>query len=194
VVNVQAQTTEGRELEEGNQESNKFETVSGEEERSSYEEEGPWYLGKAREEFHKRRHGQLGGRRGEEEDPIQVRLYPLSPPPLDLHFLQWARDRRNAEHERDSDFGPEDYFEGAMRGGQRGEENIDEFWETILLVLLCLAVSILLYVRTRMVDRMRRRDQQPQQGGENEQPQPPANGGVFPPPGDPARNEWAVLR
>lgn len=39
------------------------------------DEGGPWYFGKAKEEFHKRRGGQThGGRRGEEEDPIQVCL------------------------------------------------------------------------------------------------------------------------
>lgn len=38
------------------------------------EEDGPWYFGKAKEEFHKRR-GQAGNARREEEDPIQVRGY-----------------------------------------------------------------------------------------------------------------------
>jgi len=63
----------------------------------------------------------------------------------------------------------------------------------MLLVFLCLVISILIYVRTRIVDRMRRDPQQ--QEGQNQQEQPRANGeGVFPPPGDPARNEWAVVR
>jgi SEL1 protein len=38
------------------------------------EEDGPWYFGKAKEEFHKRR-GQASNARREEEDPIQVRGY-----------------------------------------------------------------------------------------------------------------------
>ncbi|KAF8891764.1 hypothetical protein BD779DRAFT_1643181 [Infundibulicybe gibba] len=138
------------------------------------EEDGLWYLGKARDEFHRRRGTHNPNQRGREEDPIQ-----------------WARDRRNAENERDSDFGPEDYFEGAMRGGNREDEEMGDTMETVLLVALCVFISILLYVRARIVDRMRR-DQQ-QQGGDGNQP-PAANGGVFPPPGDPARNEWAILR
>jgi SEL1 protein len=163
-------------------------------EPGSYDgEEGNWYMGKAKEQFHKRKNGQLDARRGEEEDPIQVRLPSSSSSIALIISFKWAKNRKNAEQEGDGDFGPEDYFEGAMRRDRRGEEDIDEFWETMLLVLLCLAVSVLLYVRTRMVERMRR-DQRPQGGGENEQPPPPANGGVFPPPGDPARNEWAVLR
>lgn len=41
---------------------------------------------------------------------------------------------------------------------------------------------------------MVRRDQQQQQA-QNQQGQPQVNGGgVFPPPGDPARNEWAIVR
>ena len=39
------------------------------------EEDGPWYFGKAKEEFHKRRRQAGNARRGEEEDPIQVRYY-----------------------------------------------------------------------------------------------------------------------
>lgn len=110
--------------------------------------------------------------------------------------FQWARDRRNEEQERDSDFGPEDYFEGALRGGHRDEEE-DEFGETMLLVTLCVVIASLLYIRTRIVDRMRREQQRQQQGGADQrgaQQAPHAPGGVFPAPGDPARNEWAILR
>lgn len=67
---------------------------------------------------------------------------------------------------------------------------MDDLKETILLVLLCFVISVLLYVRTRIVDRMRR----DQQEGQPQEGQPPGNQGVFPPPGDPARNEWAILR
>ncbi|THU78924.1 HCP-like protein [Dendrothele bispora CBS 962.96] len=147
---------------------------SGAEDRVFYDdEEGPWYLGKARDEFHRRRTGQANARRvDDDEDPIS-----------------WARDRRNAEQDRDNDLGPEDYFDAALRGGRRGEGDVDEFSETMLLVVLCLTVSVLIWVRTRIVRRMRR-DQQNQQRQQQERP---ANG-VFPLPGDPARDEWAVLR
>jgi SEL1 protein len=36
------------------------------------EEDGPWYFGKAKEEFYKRLSQGGNDRRGEEEDPIQV--------------------------------------------------------------------------------------------------------------------------
>ncbi|KAF9228392.1 HCP-like protein [Gyrodon lividus] len=133
------------------------------------EDDGPWYPGKAREDFHRRRRGEA---RHEEEDEDPV---------------QWARDRRNAENERDSDFGPEDYFDGALRGGHRGEEEVDEFAETMLLVALCLAVAVLLYIRTRLVERARQgREQQPEQQRQNL--------GMFPPPEDPARQDWMIWR
>jgi SEL1 protein len=91
-----------------------------------------------------------------------------------------------------------------MRAGHRGEGDVDEFGETVLLVMLCLGVSVLLYIRTRLVERMRR-DQQEQQQAPGQPPQPPPQGqpqpavpaadnGLFPPPGDPARDEWAVVR
>ncbi|KAJ7072634.1 hypothetical protein C8F01DRAFT_1104732 [Mycena amicta] len=113
------------------------------------EDDGPWYLGKAREDFRKKK----AQAPGEDEDPVQ-----------------WARERRNAEQDRDTEFGPDDYL--------RGDGEPDDFSDTLLLMLLCLAVSILIYVRTRM--------QQPQQQGEG-------NAGLFPPPG-PERDEWAILR
>ena len=146
-------------------------------------EDGSWYFGKAREEFNRRRRGQHDTDRNahDEEDPVQ-----------------WARERRRAEADHDGDFGPEDYFDGAIRGQRyREEEDVDEFAETMLLVVLCLMVSILLYVRGRWMDRIRREEEERrrQQGGAGQQVQQ-QNGanGVFPPPGDPARDDWAVLR
>jgi SEL1 protein len=68
---------------------------------------------------------------------------------------------------------------------------IDEFSETVLLVLLCVVISLLLYIRTRMVERMRR--EQREQQGQNGQAPVNENGGVFP-PGDQRRGDWAVLR
>lgn len=112
-----------------------------------------------------------------------------------MTIAQWARERRNAENDRDSDFGPEDYFEAAVRKGRRGEEETGgDFTETMLLVAICLAVSTLLWIRGRWVER-RRREQQEREGGRgaaaaDENP----DGGLFPPRGDPARDEWAVLR
>ncbi|KDQ55097.1 hypothetical protein JAAARDRAFT_195973 [Jaapia argillacea MUCL 33604] len=139
------------------------------------EDGGPWYMGKAREEFDRRRRGD-GQAQRREEDPVQ-----------------WARERRNAEAERDSDFGPEDYFEGALRGGHRGEEEVDEFGETFLLAFLCVLVSVLIYYRGRYVERLRREEQErARQQGVPPPPQPDL--GLFPPPGDPARDDWAILR
>ncbi|KAF8967950.1 hypothetical protein BDZ97DRAFT_1802104 [Flammula alnicola] len=170
--------TQGRQIEENKKNGGIEERPRDED--NFQEEDGPWYFGKAKEEFNRRRDGQaVHGRRGEEEDPIQ-----------------WARERRDAEREREGDFGPEDYFDGTMRGNREDVE-IDEFGETMILVLLCIVISILLYIRTRIVERMRRdQREQGQAGGQaGEQAAPPnGNRGVFPPPGDPARNEWAILR
>jgi SEL1 protein len=76
-----------------------------------------------------------------------------------------------------------------MRGGNREDIEIDDASETFLLILLVLAIAILLYVRTRIVERMRR-----DQGEQRPQGQQAQNHGVFPPPGDPARHEWAIQR
>lgn len=151
----------------------------------SEEDSGPWYIGKAREEFNRRRRGgqspSSDRNAHDEDDPVQ-----------------WARERRQAEadRDRDGDYGPEDYFEGAIRGQRYREEDgeVDEFAETMLLVVLCLLVSVLLYVRGRWVDRLRREEEErrrEQQAGQQQQQRP---NGVFPPPGDPARDDWAVLR
>ncbi|KAF8161262.1 hypothetical protein B0H34DRAFT_372708 [Crassisporium funariophilum] len=171
-----ARPHEGRHLEDGKQAEGAEDDTREEDRGYREEEDGPWYFGKAKEEFHRRRGSQgINTRRTEEEDPIQ-----------------WARERRDAERERDSDFGPEDYFDGAARGGNREEAEVDEFGETMVLILLCLVISILLYIRTRIVERMRR--DQRDQGQAGDQQAPNGNGGVFPLPGDPARNDWAILR
>lgn len=80
-----------------------------------------------------------------------------------------------------------------MRGGNRGDEEIDEFGETMILVALCLMVSVLLYVRTRLVERIRREQGTPGEngGGQQQQNQPQPQG--FPPAGDPARDEWRMI-
>ena len=104
---------------------------------------------------------------------------------------QWARDRRNAELDRDSDLGPEDMFDAALRGGHRGDDEADEFVETMMLVVLCLIVSLLLYIRGRWVERLRREERQQRQQQEVREER---DEGLFPPPGDPARDDWAVPR
>ena len=70
----------------------------------------------------------------------------------------------------------------------------------MLLVVLCIMVSTLLFIRGRWVERLRR-DQQQQQHDEqqrqqqNGQPPAPPAGGLYPPPGDvAARNDWNILR
>ncbi|KAF8201015.1 hypothetical protein BJ912DRAFT_1054465 [Pholiota molesta] len=162
-----AKPTRGRQIEEGKQNSGIEERPrEREEEYFREEEDGPWYFGKAKEEFNKRRDGQaVDGRRRDDEDPIQ-----RSP------------GRRK---EREGEFGPEDYFEGMTRGN-REDADYDEFGETMLLVLLCLVISVLLYIRTRIVERMRRevREQQGQGGNQNQNAQPRNGngngGGLFP--------------
>jgi len=145
-------------------------------------EDGPWYIGKARDEFNRRLSGGNVERLAQDDDPVQ-----------------WARDRRAAESERDNDYGPEDYFDGMIRGRPRDDdEEVDEFSETTLLVVLCLMVSALLYVRGRWMERLRReeqqRQQQQQQAGGAPVQQPPPPGLAFPPAGDPVAADWAILR
>lgn len=80
-----------------------------------------------------------------------------------------------------------------MRGARRearGEPTDDELFETMLLVILCLAVSTLMYIRNRWYER-RRREEEERRG---QQPDQQNAGGLFPPRGDPARREWEVLR
>lgn len=70
---------------------------------------------------------------------------------------------------------------------------MDQFLETMVLVLLCVTVSVLLYVRGRWVERMQREEQQRQQqqqlNGAPAQAPPPA-GGLYPLPRDPPREQW----
>ncbi|KAJ4483802.1 hypothetical protein J3R30DRAFT_3328743 [Lentinula aciculospora] len=148
---------------------------SSTDEQIIYEDEGPWYLGKARDEFRRKRNG---NQRIDEDDPIQ-----------------WARDRREAE-ERDTEYGGEDYLDTSLRGGLSSEDD-DEYSETMLLIMLCVTVSVLIYVRTRIVRRMRHDQQQRQQRQQQQEERvamDPVANGMFPPPGDPARADWAMLR
>ncbi|KAI0313018.1 HCP-like protein [Amylostereum chailletii] len=149
-------------------------------------EDGAWYMGKAREQFNTRMRGDA---LSDDDDPVQ-----------------WAHDRRQAELDRDGDMGPEDFFDASLRGGnrERGEDE-SEFTETMLLVGLCLVVSVLLYVRGRWVERLRREEAARQEGngvagaGAGVQVnaavgQQGEGQGLFPLAGDPARDEWAIQR
>ena len=49
-----------------------------------------------------------------------------------------------------------------MRNGRREEEMIDDLFETMLLVMLCLAISTLLYIRNRW--ERRRREEEEKEG------------------------------
>lgn len=140
-------------------------------------EDDHWYLGKSKEDRERR----LNGRKSELEDKERSG----STPDLkrvggdsDEDPIQWARDRQSAS----GDFGPEDYFDAATREGRRDDQ--DDFRETMFLVILCLLVSGLIYLRGRWAERRRQEERQP----------PPPNEGLFPPEGDPARNDWAILR
>jgi len=165
------QITGRRELDEGPATTGS--TTPETDEDLPVDDDGPWYMGKAREEFNRRMRDAAAP--GDDEDPVQ-----------------WARGRRNEELGRDSDLGPEDMFDAALRGGNREEEDADEFVETMVLVVLCLVVSLLLYIRGRWVERLRREEQQ--QRRQLEEREERDDDGLFPPPGDPARDDWAVPR
>ena len=74
--------------------------------------------------------------------------------------------------------------------------------DTMLLVLIILVISVLLYIRTRIVERMRREQleraaraqRQRQDGDQAPRPIQDDNRENGLPPGDPARAEWAILR
>lgn len=150
-----------------------------------------WYLGKAKEDRERRLKGrkaeldgaEQGGVAEEGGDVDRANIHNEEDP------VQWARDRRDAE-EGTGDFGPEDYFDTATRGRRDADEDEDEFLETMFLVLLCALVSGLLYLRGRWVERRRREDQGAVAQGNNQA----QDAGLFPPEGDPARDDWAVLR
>ena len=64
---------EGRQVDDGGRKDPAVDTKPTRDEvhDNLEEEDGPWYLGKAKEEFHRRR-GQPIPKQREEEDPIQV--------------------------------------------------------------------------------------------------------------------------
>ena len=156
------------------------------------EDDRPWNMGKAREEFNRRMCDAAAP--GDGEDPVRVCTTCLTFYSQTNHLkdCQWARDRRNANSIVIAILGPEDMFDTALRGGHREEEDADEFVETMMLVVLYLVVSLLLYIRGRWVERLRWEEQQ--QRRQLEQREERDDDGLFPPPGDPARDDWAVPR
>jgi len=80
-------------------------------------------------------------------------------------------------------------FDAALRGGHREDEQ-DEFFETMILVVLCLIVSLLLYIRGRWVERLRREEQQQRRQLEQREEREERENGLFPHAGEPARNDW----
>ena len=87
------------------------------------------------------------------------------------------------------DFGPEDYFDGALRGNRERGDDDDELTETMVLMSLVLALAGLFYLRNRYVERLRR-DEEERRRGQQE----PVQGGVPPPPPGPVVDGWAVVR
>ena len=73
---VVQKSNEGRELDDGRKqnEDTSLDAGNGDEERYSDEDAGTWYIGKAKDEFNRRRNGQRlpDRRRVGEEDPIEV--------------------------------------------------------------------------------------------------------------------------
>jgi SEL1 protein len=115
------------------------------------DDDDDWYLGRAKEDFQRRLTGQNPQQTRDDDDPIQ-----------------YVRNHRNAEAEREGEFGPEDDFEGSVRGSRRkasrDEDELDEeeFEETVLILILCFVVAGLLWVRQRLL-RTGRNDHPPPQ-------------------------------
>ncbi|KAI5890302.1 uncharacterized protein SCHCODRAFT_01317053 [Schizophyllum commune H4-8] len=70
-----------------------------------------------------------------------------------------------------------------LRADAKEDDDADDM---ILVIALVALITVLLYVRSRIYDQQRRL------AGQDDAPA--QNGGRFPPPGDPARNEWNILR
>jgi SEL1 protein len=136
-----------------------------------------------------------GSAHDDTDDAVEVTFPPSHSRPYAKKSRQWARNRRREEDERDGDFGPEDDFDGALRnGGDAGDT------ETLILFALVAAVLVLMVVRARIAERLRREAARqpggpaPPQPGQAPRPPGDADAGLFPGPNDPARQDWAVLR
>jgi SEL1 protein len=66
--------------------------------------------------------------------------------------------------------------------------------ETAILIGLVVLITALILVRARFTERIRREEREQAQGNGVPPPQPGQAAGVFPPPRDPARQDWAILR
>jgi len=139
-------------------------------------DESHWYLGKLKDGFAKRWKGRRGSNSqgGNDNTATEARDTPAV---LDSDDpVQWAEDQRAAEVERaraeEDAYERGDFFSGDFlaagdpRRHQRFDENghmlddEDEFWETLFLVILCITISALIFVRARLVaqaDEARRR-------------------------------------
>jgi SEL1 protein len=63
----------GKQIDEGKSKESIDDSSHHDDRAFQEEEDGPWYFGKAKEEFNRRRNEEnLNRGRGEEEDPIQV--------------------------------------------------------------------------------------------------------------------------
>ncbi|CAK3766316.1 Sel1-like repeat-containing [Lecanosticta acicola] len=124
-------------------------------------------------------------------------------------FAEWLNDFLEAdaayynENFEADDWDPNDPIPGGDEYWEGGEEYDDGVLETLLIGGLVAALGYLIYYRQqqqRAAEQRRRQaleGQQQGQGGGEQQPPPPApgqqpDGGLFPPAGDPAWNDWVA--
>ena len=157
-------------------------TVSGGKQKGlnlwSDDEDDHWYLGKAKEEYKRRAAAEAAG------DDNRAKLDDGQTP---VHGnedggdfedpIEWARRKRNeAERQEEMDTDPWDASSNPRR--RRGEEEEEEFWETIVLVFLCITISGLMWLRARWVAQREledRRAAELQRQQQAPQAPPPAN-------------------
>lgn len=131
-----------------------------------------WYLGKVRDEFNKRWRGRKSSQSQHTTGDTATGTAPDTPATIDSDDpVQWAEDQKAAEVERarqeEEAYERGDFFSGdflaagdpgrhARRHDEHGHEigtDQDEFWETMFLVVLCIAISTLIFVRARITAR-----------------------------------------
>lgn len=131
------------------------------------EEDDHWYLSKARDEFTKRWRGKKGPPSSSGQDQNAVGDGASTGAANDVDDpVQWAEDKKAAEIERaraeEEAYERGDFFSGdflavgdARRQQQYDEDGRlladrkDDFWETMFLVVLCISISALIFVRGR---------------------------------------------
>jgi len=137
-----------------------------------------WYIGKSKAEMKKRLREQAReNAAGGEDDADAIDL---------VEYARRKKDEEAADDGYEDDYGPEDYFDAATRRG-RGEDDEDEFSDTMLLVTLCVLVGGLLWIRGRWVEQNRVRQQGEQQEQGNDAAPPP------PPPPNPANDVMGIF-